>query len=246
MGLKEGKTSILQSSPQHVVAGRRRAIDVEDLVRWTYGEQLAGYLKVTRLLEGEAIADGETWGGASGDGIWQVLRQAILGIKPDGTGVFGWSLHPDAQAVHEAVESLGGEPARLLMRYGHLGTRPEWLPRASPRLEPVWKDGSKYDARGLPKRGSFAIDYPPLPRVIDPRVIDRAARSRLNHAPYLCPLRLVDPPEYIASIREHYTLWCRALAAVQVLLARRGAELVAWFPTGPAAPPRPWRQQKTA
>ena len=105
----------------------------------------------------------------------------------------------------------------------------------------MWKDGPEYDARGLPKHRSFQIDYPPRPRTAD-----RAGRTRRrNHMPYLCPLRLIDPPEYIASVRERYTLWHRALAAVQALLARSGEDLVAWFPTGPEAPVRPW-QQKTS
>ena len=222
------------------MSGRRHAVDVEELIRWTYGVQLAGYLKVSRLLEAEAAVDGEAWGGASGDGIWQVIRQAILGIKPDGTGVFGWALHPDAQAVHEAVGALGGEAAELLMRYGHLGTRPNWLPKASPRLEPVWKGRPKYNAHGQPKRGSFVIDYPPRPRVVG-----RATRRRRNHWPYLCPLRLIDPPEYIAAVRERYELWHHALVTLQTFLARSGERLVAWFPTGPAAPPRPWQQKQS-
>ncbi len=120
----------------------KTAIDVEELVRWTYQVQRADMIvgAGVELYESEALVDGVggVFGGG-GDSCTRIRSAGILGCKVDGGGFNRGDLHPDAEAVHDAVMEmvLNARSAGLLvLQFGVAGLHPDWREGAHPRWEP--------------------------------------------------------------------------------------------------------------
>jgi hypothetical protein len=202
---------------RQAVAPVRRAVDVEDLLFWTYHRQQA---HVAIPLSDAAVSLRGPRGARSGfDRIAWIER---LGCIPDlGTPNPG-TLPPDAELVAEYVATMGGLCQMLLVRHGRRGDRPDWGGGYPARMEPVWRLGKQpaRDHRGWPLKGRFKMVYDS------------------NRHPLYCPVVAVYGAAWHEELRADYTAWFAGLLAV---LGRFGAETLQRFQvTGPRAPARPW------
>jgi|TARA_Y100000034_G_scaffold23122_1_gene26712 hypothetical protein len=188
-------------------------IDIEDLVRWTY--------QVQRM---DAQAEHETdqilnWLLATGSNAKVIEWHAQLGCRVDCAGSAAAApaaTNADAEAVHLVVLALarrcgdGSNSAILIQQYGRIGLRPDWLPGARTRFEPL------INGKGKPK-----MVY------------------RNRHA-IACRVVLKDYPEVIRFARGQYGRWLSGLAWVAGQLRRRPELLETHSVIGPAAPRQPW------
>lgn len=210
-------------------ARARRVLDVEDLVVWTYRDQVAH--RSGALDDGADIrraARGGWSAGWSTDGCVAVERYAVLGTFVDRSANLGWEPHPDAVTVLVQAQALGRGAELLLKQYGCIAGRPDWLPGWRPRVEPVWKGLPGRIEGGKVVAGKVEMIYPP-----------RGAAVR--HMPIACKVELADPPGYAEAKRRRYAEWHDALTALALRLRQAG--LRDHLVTGPAAPARPWLEQ---
>ena len=188
--------------------------DIEELLRWTWQDQRAD----------DEYAKGGGGPRAGLDSVLVVARRGELGTHVDGGGRLDvGELHPDAEAVYEAVMSLPGRVALLLRRHALAGTRPETYPGARVVLVP------EEDEDGHP--------------VI---VADRRRR------PYLCRLRqavvwgrrgeLGMTVRDLVEARADYSTWWGGLVdlAHHFTDGPAGGALVRRVEPLPAAPAAPW------
>lgn len=104
---------------------------VEDWLIWTYQKQQAH--KVDDRL-GRA---GQPMGHARCCSVSRTAEAGALGAIIHGSGRSS-ALHPDAELVHELVQTSFGESERgLLIFFGETGMPPDWLPGAKPSFKPV-------------------------------------------------------------------------------------------------------------
>jgi hypothetical protein len=176
-----------------VVGAVRRPADVEAVLAWAY--------QVQRVTWVEARAG---WGGGVGD--------PYGGCRVDGGGRASVRLHPDAEAIHDAVLRLPPWRGRLVVEHAKAGTRPRTFAGNRPRAEPVivgqFRDG----------RPRIEIHY------------DR------NRHPLWCAVRYRGFDDDYEGDRRAYREWWYGLAE----LVPRLAGLASWRVTGPAAPEAPW------
>ncbi|WP_123689738.1 hypothetical protein [Allostella humosa] len=167
--------------------------DVEAVLAWAYQEQ--------RVTWVEARA-----GGVGGGG------DPYSACRVDGGGRASCQLHPDAEAIHDAVLRLPDWRMRLVIAHSKAGTRPQVYAGNRPRCEPVivgqFRDG----------RPRIEIEY-----------------DKRRH-PIWCAVRYRGFDEDYAGDRRDYREWRLGLMELLPALAR----LATWRVTGPAAPERPW------
>lgn len=172
----------------------RRRVDLEALVIWAVKAQRADCDDVG-LHDVEAAAEGLEPAAWSTDGVSSLMRRGTLGCKVDGgSAVRGVAprIHPDAEAVVCAVNTIGDRRRRsLILHYARAGYRPDWLPwqqRLVPlpaesgagrgnrnRIDGEWQDTPE---RSVIARRMLATGRP----IVDRRghsVIDRAERGYL-------------------------------------------------------------------
>lgn len=184
----------------------KKRLDIQALLIWTYQDQAAE--QVTQAVVGRLTP---AW---YGNNIGAVIRHGALGVRVDcATSVVTASdLHPDAEAVHDAVRALR-DPLQIGLVISHAkgGTEPDWMPEASqPRLVPILRGGK-------PK-----VEY----------------WDREHRKPAYCVLTVDPDPECVTFARQTYTAWWDALAVLAARLQDDG--LTSHDVTGPAAPERPW------
>lgn len=205
------------------------AIDIEGLVRWTYQVQCADVIIGTGvgLYSAEAWVDGvDGRAGSCGygfDSAAKVRRGALLGCLVDSSGSGRGDLHPDAEAVHDAVLGLirGDRGAGLLvLQFGIAGLRPDWREGAYPRWEPC-------QTRQRPN-GEWVAVYQ----------YDDGFKG--GKRPWFCPMRMVDGPESIAYQRRVYAAWHGGLVWLVGKLGANRSCLIHHVATGPKAPEAPW------
>jgi hypothetical protein len=212
----------------------KRSLDIEDLLGWTYRQQLAdtvldrgyGLHPIERQVDGIPVRR------ASADGVDACMKSGALGTPPAGaTPSIKNDIHPDAERVHNTVKMLGDPAAMVLIRHAKYATRPDWLPDARHRHEPAWKGSRKFDdATGLPVKGSFEI-------------ITERDRS-YNRISSYCPISEYDEPDYVDAKRDVYRRWHRDL---MVLAGHFGqVPLTEHTVTGPGVPAEPWLPSPTA
>ncbi|CBS88701.1 hypothetical protein [Azospirillum lipoferum] len=114
----------------------RRRLDLEILVTWALRDQQADRVQ-SGLFDIEAAANDHGWEpqGVSGDGVAELLRRHETGDRVDGGGPvrgIAVTVHPDAEAVANAVGWLDPWQRRLVRFHGRSGTRPDWLPLVPP------------------------------------------------------------------------------------------------------------------
>lgn len=212
----------------------RTAIDVEDLVGWTYQVQCADLVVGLGigLFEGEAYVDGVGAAGlrfgTHGDSCTRVRRAEILGCKVDGGGFNPGALHPDAEAVHDAVMELivtDRGAGRLVLEFGISGCQPNWREGCRPRWEPC-------ETRQKPN-GEVVPVYAYNPKY------------RSGNHQWVCWMRLVDGPESIDFARRVYDNWRGGLVTLADALTANRNRLCAHTVTGPAVADQPWKAQET-
>jgi len=155
----------------------RKDVTIVELLRWAYQDEQIDAMS----------RPGGVWLGGGVDSLTMVAERKALGCRVDGGGYGVYRTHPDAEAVHEAVRRLPGRQVGLVIRHAKAGTRPDWMPGAAPRVEPVRRPNGKV-------------------------VIERD-RHRHHKAPW-CPFRIDPLPEHIAMMRAIYVEWWHALAAL--------------------------------
>lgn len=172
--------------------GARRTADIEVVLAWTYQQQ--------RVTWVEMRAGG---GGGGGDGF---------AMKVDGGGYARVVLHPDAEAVHDAVLRLPEFRRELVIRWAQMGGRPPTYADRRPWCGPEIV-GQRRDGR--------------------PRI--RIRYDRRRH-PVECAVRYRDFPEDFTAARRLYTEWWIGLVTLVPALI----DLVSWRVVGPDAPEAPW------
>ena len=205
----------------------KKTIDIETLLHWTYQRQKAD-LVIDRgqgLHRLEAEADGIEIQSRSADGCARIAEIIALGAKIEGLGRPAGELHPDAEAVHEAIlvrlkdretgRSLALTPLQrgLLLVHARQGDRPDWMKGAVQRWEPVRKAD-----------GSIKVVYNAGPG---------------KHIPSYCEIRLAAAQEEIDLARMVYGQWWAAMAWLRWYLTRHQL-LKDHAITGPAAASSPW------
>lgn len=116
----------------------RRRLDLERLVTWALRDQQADRAQ-SGLFDIEAAANDHGWEpqGVSGDGVAALLRRNETGDRVDGGGPvrgIAVKVHPDAEAVANALGWLDPWQRRLVQAHGRAGTRPDWLPLNPPMV----------------------------------------------------------------------------------------------------------------
>jgi len=203
------------------VAERRQAaaaISVERLLIWAVQAQRADL----------AAADqGVAPAGPGGSTVTRIERRGLLGCAIDCDGSRALARHtcqPDAEVVYEVAAGL--PDGRLLLRHAAVGTRPDWMPWATPRLVPLY-----------PERG------PRRPRVIHWDEVAHARGPRWHgkrrKEAAVCLLRVVDPESAVERAHETYLRWWGALRNLRAVLAS-GGRLQAHRVTEELPLERPW------
>lgn len=208
----------------------RQKIDVEQLVIWTYQRQKAdivvdrgvGLHDLERQAAGITVIHNTTDG--SGSGI------AVLGCRVDCGGTPSGDLHPDAEAVHDAVRRAPSRLWRsLLIEMGRTGRRPDWMPGARIERRVV------LNSRGRPKMIYDDSRHPIGPKIEPMVVVDRQDdRGRWSTIP-------VGSPENLTMMRRMWAEWRAALVWLADDLAA-GGMLESHDPQHPAVPMMPWQE----
>jgi hypothetical protein len=202
-------------------------IDIEQFLVWVFRDQCAHVIegRGVGLFAAEAAAGGIRRQATSADGCANVERLALLGCSIDGGGMAnGLDLHPDAERAYAVVNRLS-EYGHLLVRYARIAERPEWGDTLPPKCEPAWKEvGPRYDASGMPARGSYRTIY-----------------GNNRHALW-CPIIWINDPRFVGAVRAEYARWFAALEVTAEYFAAHPGELAAHTITGPSAPARPWER----
>jgi len=190
----------------------REVIDVERLLVWVYRDQLAG---------GNCIRH-EDYGPVGYGSTSALAEVARLGCRVDGGGG-GYPVNEDAERVHDVVSAMG-DTGVLLMIYGRMGARPDWMEGAWPHYEPA--DGWRK------KRGSSEQEA-----ITSESFKDDDGRMRA----LMCRVVLQDRPEVIRLARAEYGLWYEGL----VMLSDDVQGLKRYAVHGPAVSAAPWLEQET-
>ncbi len=201
----------------------KRALGVQAVLEWAFRVEKAQLeLPPPRTVTEEGF----------GFGLEYVLMQrAALGCRIDGgRHKMGSYTHPDAEVIAAAVASLpdalgGRRMAVRVAELAHAGLTPDWMPGAMPRCVPVDVKRNRH--------GDHAVSIV----VGTARVLIRGKwRSVEIRA---CPVTWRPHPEQIASARQGYEDWWRALDwvrdALQVGGMLRDMEVTAAMPKV-----RPW------
>ena len=138
--------------------------DVEALVRWAVRDQAAVEVSAHEGRHGPR-------GVVTSAGVLD--RYGRLGCMVDGAGSAAWGnrdLHPLARVV---VDELWGDVGALIVHHARLDDRPDWMPGAVPKWDPVERDGrgravSVYCTRSKRKLYTL-VRASPDPRMIEGR-----------------------------------------------------------------------------
>jgi len=120
--LKNNNKTNLQPSQQTITNPRnyrKQEIDVEELVRWTYQDQRADV--IINQLEELGYNSKMVCSTANVIGLLEV------GCAIDNSSQTTLALHPDAEAVHDAVRTLGEEEMGLVVHHAKTSTRPDLM-----------------------------------------------------------------------------------------------------------------------
>ena len=173
------KTNIFSNSRpsrnhRNGIADPREAMTIERALIWAYQDQqvdaIVGrggqYMRVVGIDSARRAGD-----------------RMALGCEVMGGGYARLTVHPDAEALHDAVRRLR-PPARigLVIRHAKAGTRPDWLRGARPTVKPLRRPNGKI-------------------------VVERDNNRNATWCPFV-----VDPlPQHIAFCHAVYAEWWDAL-----------------------------------
>jgi len=112
----------------------RKPVSIKELLRWTYGRQLADLFSIHTLDE-KSEPRGTLPGFLSWAQRFRTLAELGAAVDCSSSSRFArGDLHPDAELVHGAVLERGPIYARLLIEFGRTGILPE---REIPIARPV-------------------------------------------------------------------------------------------------------------
>lgn len=195
----------------------RHDITVDNLVIWTYQRQKADLIveRGVGLLPHEKDADGIFYKNISGDGTYQVHRNAELGTRIDCFGFPSAEIHPDAELVHELIKakSFTHLERGLLIDYGKTALVPDCLIGAKPEIRPVFRKNGK------------------------PKMI-YADRDRTK--PIACEIEIVMSQDHIEFKRRIYGQWWDALDKLCNELWKRDTLVTSYNVQGLAIARDPW------
>lgn len=163
----KGKTDI-QVSQNGIAEYRnyRKAIDIEELLRWTYQDQAAD--AVSRKIVAGLYPAG------CRSNLLAIERNGLLGTKIDcaGAGVVdSGDLHPDAEATHDAVRTLKPLWIGLVIDCAKTDRQPDWMPGEKPRPVPVLRGNGKpqmeYRDQSRTKPVYCLVRYDPEPEHLE-------------------------------------------------------------------------------
>lgn len=171
---------------------------VEALVAWTYHRQRA-HVAGPRVSERSMLRGGGSTATAA------VGRHGRLGCAVQGSSfaalaVADSGVHPDAEAVHAAISSWGDMAASLLVLHGKAQSRPDWLPEARPRWEPV------KNAKGAPKHMYHPVTGKPI----------------------ACMVEAIDPCDYVLASRFEWATWAAGMVRLYREIATGCLPLSRW------------------
>lgn len=201
----------------------RERITAARLVTWAYRDQKADVMTGKGLHGLEAGVDGYEAGAFSGAGSCcsTIEMNGLLGTVIRSTA---WqqrpSLHPDAEAVHDAVLGMNWPVAKLLMLHGRTASEPDWAARQ--QLEPIIQKGGQ------------VVDHV-IAEVVPVRYKNREVR---NVEVCYCPLAPYPSDEGVAAMRGVYRMWHEGLCELASRLSQM--RLVRWAVDGVGAPAEPW------
>jgi len=117
----------------------KEVIEIEKLLHWTYQRQKAHILatKGVGLHKIEARAGGYDVRDISGDGCAAVEWFGHLGVQVDAKGRDRGDIHPDAEAVHEAVSLFKAVDRAQVIEYALSGCRPDPMDGIKPEIAPM-------------------------------------------------------------------------------------------------------------
>jgi hypothetical protein len=189
----------------------RRAVDIEDLLVWTYRDQRADKVHAADhgLHEQEATLDGLRRSATSRDGVAAMARIGALGVRVTAGRASASALHDDAEVVHEAVMMLDRWTSLLMIRHARAATRPDHA-----TIEPR-RPGPLRDTRG--------------------RIVREYAEWDSSRRYGWTVIGWTVEPITPATVRFEYSHWRRALSALAIALAT-DATLARHRPTPPRAP----------
>lgn len=203
------------------------------LLVWVYRDQKADVMTGRGLwapeAEFDALPDVQVVRRWSGCGCAQVEAIGRLGVRVESTG---WQqravLHPDAEAVHDALVAMSREDwmgALLLRRYGADGSTPEW------------GDGDQELGPVFDSRDKIVQDR--CDEVVE--VVDAVGRKLLVPVRY-CPVEAYPSDDWIETTRGEYRRWHAALLRLSAGLAE--IRLSRWRLDGAGAEAEPWAAKK--
>jgi hypothetical protein len=197
-----------------------KTLDIEGLIHWTYQRQKADQVieRGQGLHRLEAEADGIEIHGRSADGCARIAEIIALGAKIEGSGMPAGELHPDAEAVHEAVMirrkgALTPLQRGLILVHARAGTRPDWMEGERERYEPVRRPD-----------GSIKVSW---------------SRDGRKDLPSHCEIRLAVSQEEIDLARRVYGEWRAGMAWLRWYLTEHRL-LKDHAVTGPVVASSPW------
>lgn len=197
---------------------RRKAVDVEDLVRWAYAaEKVDRCDGIDRDMRQLAAMRGE-----SGDGMAATARYVEVGALVAESGE-GGRVHVDAHQVHGHVRRLEAIERDLVMRCARACGRPDWgQGRERFRIVPHMITMRKRE----------------LVRVV------KYDSNRNEIDPY-CTLDIVDCSNEVDDARDRYRVWHRGVSKLAETLMANPWLLTAWKVSGFGAEKTPWAVCKT-
>ena len=208
----------------------RALIDVEQLIRWAYRDEL-----IKRQT-------------SAADGLWDTIA---LGLGRDGDSPSGAQRyayigepHPDAELVEREIATLGnvvidwpkrglfimGDLLGLLdahatLTIGYFSARAWVIQHASMGTRPRWQMETPRCYSTPAARGPGVM------------IVGECRGHHLYSTGSHCPIRWEPPIRDIAIARAEYVVWHDALSALARVLS---GKLERYEPTGPEASPNPW------
>ena len=200
----------------------KKPVSLEWLVFWTYSKQLIIELTGRSLYAGERASEPRDYLGpqrrASADGCVAVARNAELGCAIDGGRnrvVSAEDVHPDAEALHDAVLGLPWSHGHQVVRYGRTGAVPELPLDGDYRYRPV----PEWDGRRYRPKVRYETDH------------------ENGHQLAYCPIALDPDDEELRYARACYASWFGAMTALLLAstqISFRAHEVVGIDHPGPA------------
>ena len=210
-------TQQVRAAPRGAAA---REISILGLIEWAFQRECA-------QLDFDEMAStaGER---PSVSPLWMLMQRHNLGCKVDGGGRS--DPHPDADMVASALAALpearGGRRMGIwIAELARAGLRPDWMPTAQTKCEPVEIHKGRH--------GAYAKSEP----CGQIELVSRG-RKRLVELRW-CPIRFTCTPDKIAAARRDYLRWWDALYDLRISFQRYGG-LTAWRVSDAMPPRTPW------